>query len=117
MLTTLISHRLTLSGPKFFLEFRETYVSPGKTEVKQCKFVEFICPAKEYFRETYKSQKINPISQTPKFTFGIIQIGAKSLSTSFQWLVKKLICTISISDFNLTQRSGMYVRSNCLHLC
>ena len=39
------------------------------------------------FRETYKSQNINPISPTPAFTFGIIQIKVKSLSTSFQWLV------------------------------
>ena len=44
------------------LEFQEEDVSPGKTEVKQGKFVEFISPAKDYFRETYKSQNINPIS-------------------------------------------------------
>ena len=37
------------------LEFRKSDVSPGKTEVKQGKFVKFICPAKGYFRETYKS--------------------------------------------------------------
>ena len=43
-------------------------------EVKQGKFVEFISPRKGYFRETYKSQNINPISPTPKFTLGIIQI-------------------------------------------
>ena len=36
-------------------------MSPGKTEVKQGKFVEFISPANEYFRETFKSQNINPI--------------------------------------------------------
>ena len=35
---------------------------PGKPEVKQGKFVEFISPAKGYFREIYKSQNINPIS-------------------------------------------------------
>ena len=52
-------------------------MSPGKTEVKQGKFVEFISPAKGYFRETYESQNINPISPTPKFT----------------------LCTILISDF------------------
>ena len=34
------------------LEFQESDVSPGKTEVKQSKFVEFISPAKCYFRET-----------------------------------------------------------------
>ena len=63
-------------------------MSLGKTKVKQGKFVEFISPAKGYFRETYKSQNINPISPTPKFTLGIIPIEVKSLSTSFQWLVK-----------------------------
>ena len=68
------------------IEFRESYVAPGRTEVKQGKFVKYIFPAKGYFRETDKSQNINPISPTPKFTFGIIQIKVKSLSTSFQWL-------------------------------
>ena len=61
-------------------------MSPGKTEVKQGKFVEFISPAKGYFRETYDAQSMNPISPTPKFTLGIIQIKVKSLSTSFQCL-------------------------------
>ena len=70
------------------IEFRESDVSPGRTEVKQGKFVEYIFPTKDYFRETNKSQNINPISPTPKFTFGIIQIKVKSLSTSFQWLVQ-----------------------------
>ena len=65
------------------LEFREPDVSPGKTEVKQGKFVEFIFPVKDYFRETYKSQNINFISPSPKFTLGIIQIEVKRLSTSF----------------------------------
>ena len=66
------------------LEFRESDVSPGKTEVKQNKFVEFISPGKGYFRETYKSQNIKHITPTPKFTLDIIQIKRKSLSTSFQ---------------------------------
>ena len=68
---------------------------PGRTEVKQGKFVEYIFPAKGNFRETNKSQNINPISPTPKFTFGIIQIKVKSLSTSFQVISSiqnKLIC-------------------------
>ena len=56
------------------VEFRESDVSPGKTDVKQGKFVEFISPAKGYFRETYKSQNINVIYPTPKFTLDIIQI-------------------------------------------
>ena len=46
----------------------------------------YIFLAKGYFRETNKSQNINPISPTPKFTFGIIQIKVKNLSTSFQSL-------------------------------
>ena len=72
----------------YTLEFRESNVMPGKTEVKQGKFVKFISPAKGYFRETYKSQNINPISPTLKFTLGIIQIKVKSLSTNFQCLVQ-----------------------------
>ena len=43
-----------------------------------------ISSGKGYFRETYKSQNINPISPTPKLTLGIIQIDVKSLSTRFQ---------------------------------
>ena len=43
-------------------------MSPGQTEVKQGKLVELIFQAKSNFRETYKSQNINPISPTPKFT-------------------------------------------------
>ena len=60
---------------------------------------------KGYFRETNQSQNINPISPAPKFTFGIIQIKVKSLSTSFQLLVQYKIylsVQISISDFDLT---------------
>ena len=60
-------------------------MSPGKTEVQQGKFIYL---EKGYFRETYKSQNINPISPTPKFTLGIIQIKIKSLSTNFYWLVQ-----------------------------
>ena len=82
------------------IEFRESDVSPGRTEVKQGKFVKYIFPAKGYFRETNKSQNINPISPTPKFTFDIIQIKVKSLSTSFQWLVQYKINYLS--DFDLT---------------
>ena len=36
------------------LEFRESVVSLGKTEVKQDKFVEFISSAKGYFRSVGK---------------------------------------------------------------
>ena len=53
------------------LEFQESDVSPGKTKVKQGKFVEFISLTKGYFRKMCKSQNINPISPTPKFTLGI----------------------------------------------
>ena len=58
-------------------------MSPGKKEVKQAKFVEFMSSAKGYFRENYKPQNINPISPAPKFTLGLIQNEVKSLSTSF----------------------------------
>ena len=58
-------------------------MSPCKTEVKKGKFVEYIFPAKGYFRETNKSQNINPISPTPKFTFGIIQIKVKTYQLVF----------------------------------
>ena len=63
-------------------------MSPDKTDVKQGKFVEFISPEKGYFRETNKSQNINLISPTPKFTLGIIHLKVKSLLTSFQCLVQ-----------------------------
>ena len=33
------------------IEFRESYVSPGRTEVKQGKFVEYIFPAKGYLEK------------------------------------------------------------------
>ena len=70
------------------LEFRKSDVSPCQTDVNQGKFVEFVSLAKGYFRGTYKWQNINPISPTPKFTLGIIQIKVISLSTSFQRLVQ-----------------------------
>ena len=47
------------------IEFRESDVSPGRTEVKQGNFVKYIFPAKGYFRETNKSQNINPIFTEP----------------------------------------------------
>ena len=40
------------------LGFRESDVSPAKTEVKQGKFVQFISPTTGFLRETYKSQNI-----------------------------------------------------------
>ena len=61
------------ASPLYDIEFRESDVSPGRTEVKRGKFVEYIFPGKGYFRETNKSQNINPIYPTPKFTFGIIR--------------------------------------------
>ena len=65
---------LDKSDVKYKLEFRESDVSPGKTEVEQGKFVKLISQAKGYFKETYKSQNIKPISPTPMFTLGIIRI-------------------------------------------
>ena len=82
-------------------------MSPGRTEVKQGKFVKYIFPGKGYFRETNKSQNINPISPTPKFTFGIIQIKVKSLSTSFQWLVQYKI------NLSVRLRPDLGVRGVC----
>ena len=46
----------------------------AKTEVKQGKFIDLYHPLKYYSGNTYKSKNINPISSTPKFTLGIIQI-------------------------------------------
>ena len=65
------------------IEFRQSDVSPGRTELKQGKFVKYIFTGKGYFRETKKSQNINPISPTPKFTFGIIQIKVKAYQLVF----------------------------------
>ena len=62
-------------------------MSPSKAKVKQGKVVEFISPAKGYFRETYKSQIINDISLTPKFALGILHIKVKRIY-SFQCLVQ-----------------------------
>ena len=92
------------ASPLYDIEFRESNVSPGRTEVKQVKFVEYILPAKGYFRETNKSQNINPIS---KFTFGIMQIKVKSLSTSFQWLVQYKI------NLSVWLRPDLEVRGVC----
>ena len=89
------------------IEFRESDVSPGRKEVKQGKLVKYILPTKGYLRETNKSQNINPISPTPKFTFGIIQIKVKSLSTSFQWLVQYKI------NLSVGLRSDLEVRGVC----
>ena len=54
-------------------------MSPGKTEVKHGK----LTTAKGYLIETYKSQNMNPISPTPKFTLGIIQIKQLVFSGKF----------------------------------
>ena len=60
------------------LEFRESYVSPGKTETKQGKLSN-LYPWERVILKTYKSQNVNPISPAPKFTLGIIHIKVKSL--------------------------------------
>ena len=96
------------------LEFRELDVSPGKTEVKQGKFVEFISPAKGYFRETSQSQNLNPISPTSKFTLGIMQIIVKCLSASFQCLVKKKKINISVQFQYLAFQPHPEVRGVCM---
>ena len=43
----------------------------------------YIPPTKGYVREMCKSQKINSISPTPKFTLGIIQIKTKARQLCF----------------------------------
>ena len=70
------------------IEFRESDVSPGRTEVKQGKFVKYISRQRDILEKLINHKNINPFSPTPKFTFSIIQIKVKSLSTSFQWLVQ-----------------------------
>ena len=95
------------ASTRYDIEFRESDVSPGRTEVKQGKFVKYIFSVKGYFRETIKSQNINPIPPTPKFTFGIIQIKVKSLSTSFQWLVQYKI------NLSVWLRPDLEVRGVC----
>ena len=65
-------------------------MSPGKTEVKQDKFVEFISPAKGYF----KSQNINPISLTPKFSLGIRQI--KVIRKPINWFTVRSLKKIPV---------------------
>ena len=88
-------------------------MSPGNTDIKQGKFVEFISPAKGYFREMYKSQNINPIFPTPKFTLGIIQIifQVQVLSS----IKNKLISTISTFQPDPEVR-GVCVKSKFLLL-
>ena len=68
-----VQHHISF-GEKNITRIPKSDVSLAKTEVKQGKFVKFISRAKGYFRETSKSQTINPISPTPKVSLGIIQI-------------------------------------------
>ena len=71
------------------------------------KICQIYFPSEGLFRETNKSQNIIPISPTPKFTFGIIQIKVKSLSTSFQWLVQYKI------NLSVWLRPDLEVRGVC----
>ena len=50
------------------VEKRFQVIGLFKLGKKQDNFVEFISPTKDYFRETCKSQNINPIFLNPKFT-------------------------------------------------
>ena len=82
------------------IEFQESDVSPGLAEHKSNKenLLNIFSRRRVFFRESNNSQNINPISPTPKFTFGIIQIKVKSLSTSFSVvssIQNKLICLTS----------------------
>ena len=68
-------------------------------------------PAKGCFREIYKLQNINPISPSPKFTLGIIQIIVKSMSAI---LVLSLIkYKITVQFQNMTFRPDPEVRVVC----
>ena len=53
-------------------------MSSGKKEVKHGGFVKFISLAKDYFKESYKSQNEIHFLQ-PQFTLGIIQIKVKNV--------------------------------------
>ena len=82
-------------------------MSPAKTEAKQGKFVEFISPAKVYFREN-----TNSICPTPKFTLVIIQIKVKSLS-SFLHLVQLKLNLSEVNTFNIRLQPDPEVRGVC----
>ena len=101
------------------LEFRESDVLPGQTEVKQGKFVEFISRAKGCFRETYKTQSIKPISNT---TQGCVQSQSVCFYVSLYFFPLNLICNMTtfryILPFNPTLRLRVCLRSEyVLALC
>ena len=61
------------------LEFRESDVLNGKKQKSnKANASNLYLLAKDYLRETYTSQNINPISPTPKLTLDIIQFIVKS---------------------------------------
>ena len=72
-------------------------------------------PWRVILEKRVNQQNINPISQNPKFTFGIIQFIIKKNCQLYLVLssIKLLICTIS----DLYIRSVVYVRSKFLLLC
>ena len=84
------------------LEFGESDVSPGKTKVKQGKFIDIIIyiPRRRIILKTCKSQNINLISTIPKFNLGIIQITIKSLSTILVLSSKIMKCAY-LYNFNI----------------
>ena len=109
------------------LEFQESDVSPGQTDVKQGKFVECISPAKGYYRETYKSQNLNPISQTLKFNLRMGRVCEQNFwyHVAAFFIPFRLICNISCSEklnfYLLTPdpwvlREGVWVRIICCHV-
>ena len=66
---------------RFSVEFRESDVSPDKTEVEKGKFIELYSLTRDNYRETCNSPNINPISPTPKFALGTTEIIIKRIST------------------------------------
>ena len=77
-------------------------------------------PTKGYFRETCKSQNIKPIYlnpiSSPWVSFRSYQMPVKYVLVLS--LIKRYICTISISDLSTKpQRSRVCVNSKCYLVC
>ena len=89
------------------LEFQESDVSPGKTEVEQGKSVLFI----EYL---VNHKTLIPLLQPLSSPWVLYRSKLKAYQLVFSAKFNKknkLICAISKSDFNLAQRSGVCVWS------
>ena len=65
-----------------------------------------------YLRETYKSQNINPISPTTKFTLGIIQIKIKAYQLVFSAKFNKK--QTYLYNFNIWLQPDLEARGVCM---